>query len=115
MSFRGSPTVSPTTAALWTSDPFPPRLPFSTNFFALSQAPPAFAIINAIMTQQTSAPASMPPRAFGPKPKPITTGARTAIDPGVIILRNAARVAISTQRAVSGFALPSRRPGISLN
>ena len=29
--------------------------------------------------------------------------------------RSAARVAMSTQRAVSGLALPSRRPGISLN
>ncbi len=67
------------------------------------------------MTQQISAPPSMPPSAFGPRPKPITTGASTASEPGRIILRSAARVAISTQRAVSGFALPSIKPGISLN
>ena len=115
VSFSGSPTVSPTTAALWTSEPLPPRLPFSTYFLALSQAPPAFAIISAIITQQISAPPSMPPSAFGPRPKPMTTGARTASEPGRIIRRSAARVAMSTQRAVSGLALPSRRPGISLN
>ena len=115
VSLRGSPTVSPTTAALCTSDPLPPRLPFSINFLALSQAPPALAIINAIITQQINAPPSIPPSAFGPRPKPITTGARTAREPGRIIRRSAARVAMSTQRAVSGFAFPSSRPGISLN
>jgi hypothetical protein len=55
VSFNGSPTVSPTTAALWASDPlektyFPSSssspsfyldtFPASTYFFALSQAPP---------------------------------------------------------------------------
>jgi hypothetical protein len=48
VSFKGSPTVSPITAALWISLPFftfsPSNyiLPASIYFFALSQAPPVF-------------------------------------------------------------------------
>gem|GEM_PF-2499958 len=46
VSLKGSPTVSPVTEALWASDPLysilPSMLtPFSKDFFALSQAPPA--------------------------------------------------------------------------
>ena len=63
VSLKGSPTVSPTTAAACVSEPLPPNLPFSTNFLALSQAPPAFAIINARDTQPNSPPASIPPKA----------------------------------------------------
>ena len=40
VSLQGSPTVSPVTAALWASEPFPPNLPVSSYFLALSQAPP---------------------------------------------------------------------------
>src|SRR5580700_8283012 len=40
VSLNGSPTVSPTTAALCASDFFPPYCPVSINFLALSQAPP---------------------------------------------------------------------------
>ena len=36
VSLNGSPTVSPTTVALWTSLPLPPKLPSSTYFLALS-------------------------------------------------------------------------------
>ena len=57
----------------------------------------------------------MPPSAFGPNKKPIITGDKTARVPGPIIFRNAALVAMSTHLAVSGFALPSNKPGISLN
>jgi len=49
VSFNGSPTVSPITAALWTSVCFPRTnpysliyLPLSMYFLALSQAPPVF-------------------------------------------------------------------------
>jgi len=49
VSFNGSPTVSPITAALWTSVFLPKtlpsssmNLPFSIYFLALSQAPPVF-------------------------------------------------------------------------
>ena len=43
VSLKGSPTVSPTTPALWDSEPLPPKWP-SMYFLALSQAPPAFAM-----------------------------------------------------------------------
>ena len=42
VSLNGSPTVSPTTAALCKSVPFLPAA--SMYFFALSQAPPEFAL-----------------------------------------------------------------------
>src|SRR5438445_429739 len=40
VSLNGSPTVSPTTAALWVGEPLPPYSPVSMNFLALSHAPP---------------------------------------------------------------------------
>ena len=40
VSLNGSPTVSPTTAALCASQPLPPCAPASMYFLALSQAPP---------------------------------------------------------------------------
>ena len=40
VSLKGSPTVSPVTAALWASLPLPPWWPSSMYFLALSQAPP---------------------------------------------------------------------------
>ena len=43
VSLNGSPTVSPTTVAAWSGVPFSFRST-STIFFALSQAPPAFAM-----------------------------------------------------------------------
>jgi hypothetical protein len=42
VSLKGSPTVSPTTHASWSGVPFA-FSSVSTTFFALSQAPPAFA------------------------------------------------------------------------
>src|ERR1700722_19892527 len=45
VSLKGSPTVSPITAALCASEPLPPKLPASIYFLALSQTPPVFAII----------------------------------------------------------------------
>ncbi len=51
VSFKGSPMVSPTTAALCSSDfffntqpSFPTRVPLSISFLALSQAPPVLDI-----------------------------------------------------------------------
>src|SRR6202007_2402937 len=40
VSLKGSPTVSPTTAALCASDRLPPYAPVSIYFLALSHAPP---------------------------------------------------------------------------
>src|SRR5580700_7752547 len=48
VSLNGSPTVSPTTDALCTSVPLPPRKPSSTFFLALSQLAPAFDMKTAI-------------------------------------------------------------------
>ena len=85
---NGSPTVSPTTAALCLSEPFlSPLYPASICFLPLSQAPPAFAIIIAIKTPVTRAPASNPPRAFTDH-NPITTGTIIAKTPGKIICFN---------------------------
>ncbi len=97
------------------SEPFPPRLPFSTYFLALSHAPPAFAINRANATQPKRPPANIPPKAIAPKPKPTTAGIATAMIPGNIIFLRAALVAISTHLSESGSAVPSIRPDISLN
>ena len=85
VSLNGSPTVSPTTAALCGSLPFPPSAPPSIYFLALSHAPPAFAINIAIITPLTKEPASIPPRAFAPNKNPIINGDSTANTPGTII------------------------------
>ena len=96
VSLKGSPTVSPTTAALWASEPLPPSFRPSMYFLALSQAPPLLAIKIAIITPLTSAPASRPPRLSTPSRKPTSKGATTAIMPGRIISFNAAVVEMDT-------------------
>lgn len=80
VSFKGSPTVSPMTAALWISDPFLTVYPFSIiipasiYFLALSQAPPVFEAEIAIWTPLTIAPGKNPNKALGPKRKPSKNG-----------------------------------------
>src|SRR5712692_4290731 len=68
VSLKGSPTVSPTTAALCASVPFfsPGISSFSIAFLALSHTPPALAIMSASSTPVTVAPASIPPSASAP-------------------------------------------------
>ena len=61
------------------------------------------------------APASIPPKALEPKSVPIRIGATIATNPGKTISTSAARVEISIQPFVSGFAVPSSNPSISLN
>ena len=96
VSLNGSPTVSPTTAALCLSDPFPsPLYPASICFLALSHAPPALAIIIAINTPVTRDPANNPPRAATDQ-SPTTTGTAIASIPGRIISFNEECVEIST-------------------
>jgi hypothetical protein len=62
VSFNGSPTVSPITAALCSGDPFflwTPSItsyPLSMNFLALSQAPPELAEATAIETPEIKIP-----------------------------------------------------------
>lgn len=80
VSFKGSPTVSPITAALWIYEPFLTCYPFYTikpasiYFLALSQAPPVFEAEIAIWTPLTIAPGKNPSRAFGPKKNPSKKG-----------------------------------------
>ncbi|CAB5020296.1 unannotated protein [freshwater metagenome] len=57
VSLKGSPTVSPMTVASCAAEPLPPWLPSSTNFFALSQAPPEFDRKTAMSTPVAMVPA----------------------------------------------------------
>ena len=63
VSFKGSPTVSPTTAALWMSLPLPPKLGstlLSMYFLALSQAPPVLDMEIANWTPLSKEPVRRP-------------------------------------------------------
>ena len=105
VSLNGSPTVSPTTDALWTSVPLPPRKPSSTFFLALSQLAPAFDMKTAINWPVRMVPPRNPPSAPAPRPKPTSSGAKTARIPGPSSSFCAVAVTISTQRAVVGLLL----------
>ena len=60
-------------------------------------------------------PARNPPRAYLPKNRPTAMGAMRLSTPGRTSSLKAPRVAMSTQRLLSGLALPSSKPGISRN
>jgi hypothetical protein len=73
VSFKGSPTVSPTTAALWISEPLVTILFYSSTrnpayiyFLALSQAPPVLDAEIASWTPETIAPGKNPTIALEP-------------------------------------------------
>lgn len=81
VSFKGSPTVSPMTAALWIYVPFFTTtlfssfiMPASMYFLALSQAPPVLDADTAICTPLTIAPGRKPISALGPKKNPNKNG-----------------------------------------
>lgn len=81
VSFKGSPTVSPTTAALCIYEPFfttiplsSRRAPLSIYFLALSQAPPVFAAEIASWTPLTRDPGKNPAKIVGPNAKPKARG-----------------------------------------
>ena len=98
VSLNGSPTVSPTMVALWHSEPFPPKFPSSTIFFALSHAPPEMA-----MKIYRMKPVDRPPTRSNktpptPRTTPMITGMIIARRLGSIISCWAERVLISTQR-----------------
>ena len=95
VSLNGSPTVSPTTAALWTSPPLPPRFPASIYFFALSHAPPLLAINTAIENPVTIEPTNNPPSASNPKAYPTIIGENIANNDGAIICFKADLVLIA--------------------
>ena len=99
VSLNGSPTVSPTTVALWTSLPLPPKLPSSTYFLALSHAPPAFAMKMASTKPLLNPPISRPSTPGTPKISPVAIGAMIAISDGITISRCAPFVEIATQRS----------------
>ena len=61
VSLYGSPTVSPVTADLCASEPFPPKFPSSIYFFALSQAPPP-----AVIETATNSPVIITPNNIAP-------------------------------------------------
>ena len=76
VSLNGSPIVSPITAALCASEPFPPKWPASIYFLALSQSPPALLISIASNKPYKIFPVKKPPIACTP---PINPTANVAI------------------------------------
>ena len=71
--------------------------------------------LRAIMTPDTSEPASMPPSASKPITQPTRIGAPMASAPGRTISLSAALVEIVTHLAYSGSPVPSMMPGIVRN
>ena len=99
VSLNGSPTVSPITVALWASDPFPPRLPSSTYFLALSQAPPELARKIASTKPAYTPPSRSPITPPTPRTIPVAIGTSMAREAGRIISRWAPRVEMATHLA----------------
>jgi len=97
VSLKGSPTVSPTTAARWSPEPFPPSGRDSMSFLALSHAPPALDMKIASRPPETVAPTKSPVSTAGPPISPARIGAAIADMPGRIMLFSAVCVEISTQ------------------
>ena len=110
VSFSGSPTVSPTTAALCASPPFSSFGEVSPLDVFLGVVPGAAGVGHEQRQQhardQGRRPASHPAPP-GPDAKPTATGTMTATSPGTTISLMAARVEMSTQLAASGLT-PSR-------
>ena len=103
VSLKGSPTVSPTTAALCASVPFFPCS--SIIFLALSHAPPALDWKIAIKTPHVVTPARRPPSISAPPIKPTPTGTTIASTPGKTISLIDAVVDMATHLSYS--ATPS--------
>ena len=92
------------------------QLPALYVFFALSQAPPAFAIVTASTDPVTVLPASGPDPPSGPRRSPTATGMMTATMAGATISllgRNGTH--IHAGPVVPAPAFPSISPFISLN
>ena len=99
VSLKGSPTVSPTTAALWHSEPLPPWWPPSMYFLALSQAPPALDMNTAMAKPVTDTPPSSPTTPVGPRISPVARGTMMASSAGTTISCRAPLVHRATQEA----------------
>jgi len=101
VSLSGSPTVSPITAALCSSDPLSLTTPStsyypdSIYFLGLSQAPPELADEVAIHTPDTRIPGSKPATAVGPNARPKRSGEKITRNPGANICLNELVVEIS--------------------
>ena len=98
VSLNGSPTVSPTTADLWASEPLPPSCPDSTYFFALSHKPPALDMNQARRRPLTMFPTRKPAIADTPPTIPTTIVETIATAPAGISSLIAPSAAISIQR-----------------
>mmetsp|Transcript_17220 Transcript_17220/g.32717 ORF Transcript_17220/g.32717 Transcript_17220/m.32717 type:complete len:304 (+) Transcript_17220:690-1601(+) len=101
VSLKGSPTVSPTTTALYSSvflgwSLLGCNMPLPTYFLALSHAPPALDIITANKNPEEIAPASKPRSIFGPTMRPTTMGQKIASTPGITISLTDSVVQMST-------------------
>lgn len=100
VSFNGSPTVSPITAALCSGEPFLLTYPLTVNypdsmyFLALSHAPPALADDIAILHPETNIPGKTPETAVGPNKTPTSNGVPKTIVAGKNISDRADLVAI---------------------
>merc|ERR1719272_43640 len=109
VSLSGSPTVSPVTAALCTSLPLPMGFPSSsstplasTNFLALSHAPPVFEAESASCTPEDMPPARRPQTAETPKKRPVRIGDEMTRRPGRIISLSDALVEMEMHFCESG-------------
>mmetsp|Transcript_10227 Transcript_10227/g.12202 ORF Transcript_10227/g.12202 Transcript_10227/m.12202 type:complete len:259 (-) Transcript_10227:1517-2293(-) len=101
VSLNGSPTVSPTTTALYSSVFFGClvsgcNMPLPTYFLALSQAPPALDIMTARRNPEEIDPASSPSKHLGPIMRPTTIGINMARSPGMTISLTDSVVQMST-------------------
>jgi len=104
VSLSGSPTVSPTTPALWRSEPLPVQAMMSLgsssmHFLALSQAPPALAMNTASSWPLRMIPARKPPKASTWRTRPTTSGMKTEMRASGTSSFWAATVEIPTTRA----------------
>jgi hypothetical protein len=73
-SFKGSPTVSPTTAAVWVWVPLIQKPEASMLFFVLSHSAPPKVKKEARSAAVHVPPSSRPPSAAGPSIKPVRIG-----------------------------------------
>mmetsp|Transcript_24695 Transcript_24695/g.80759 ORF Transcript_24695/g.80759 Transcript_24695/m.80759 type:complete len:215 (-) Transcript_24695:1797-2441(-) len=108
----GSPGAGCRTGTSMTSPPF------STNFLALSHAPPVLEAEMASWTPDTRPPARRPVTACTPKMYPVKIGLTMTRRPGMTISRRLASVLMAMQRAWSGGpcpGVPSRSPGMVSN
>src|SRR5439155_101518 len=108
VSLKGSPTVSPTTAAACAGVPLPMTCPLSSwsspdsmYFFALSHAPPPLLSTVARMTPAIVPTISIAASASALSRMPTRIGAPMASSPGAIMLRSAEAVqAVGTMRGL---------------